>query len=562
MSIPQVKFGDGGPYIQGVEDVLSPAIIYFPPASDHHTNRESGRPISILVNASSSSDPMTELELMELTNGCKILLIYRLFTTEYTLGITYHFSWEMRLVDKNGGIIRQSSGGRNINKSSLDPHDPFLEAYMNGGRVTFSTNRPSVAGEEATQYYPFCSIYTMKPSQIAPVPFVGDDITTVFENTWIHECYFAPIGGESAYDDLIDDLVEGGDGSDPVSPTPPTPTPGPAGSGDTSEPGGGDGNYDDDSDPIDFPDLPTGGALDSGAIVAHEVDSAKIRQLMGKLWSSNLINQFLHSIQDPMDAIVSLHALPVSPETTLPTRIFIGNYDVEIGAPTVSSQYVEVDCGSITTHEFWGSALDYSPYTSLEIFLPFIGIKELKIEDTMKTTIHVKYYVDVLTGDCVAFIKCGMSVLYHYTGNCKMSIPLSSRSSDALLNIAKGAVGIMSGIGVAMGPGAGAGLIGAGMAISSASSVAATKKTISRSGDITSNAGLMDDFIPYLIIHRPAQSLAKDYNKFKGYTSNITSKLSGVVGYTEVEHINLSIPGATDTELTEIKSLLQSGVII
>ena len=354
-----------------------------------------------------------------------------------------------------------------------------------------------------------------------------------------------------------------GQNDDVFDPDPPSDKP--AGSDDPSGPGGGKGNYDDSSDPIDFPDLPTGGALECGAVVAHRVSKQTLEAIMSKLWDGsifNILNMWQKSISDPMDAIVSLHAIPVSPEVNGPTAIWIGNFDTELTSPLVTSQYVEVDCGTLNIKEYWGSALDYSPYTRAEIFLPFIGIKDVSIEDVMNNTLHIKYHVDVLTGDCIAFIKCGISVLYHFTGNCRMTIPLSSYSTDALQNTI-GATGKMltsAAIGGAVGGGAGA---FAGTAISSAATVASSKIRLSKGNGLSGGVSLMDDFTPYVIIHRPVQSLAKNYNKFKGYPSNITATLGNLRGYTEVEHVHLQdIPNATSAEMDEIKSLLKGGVIL
>lgn len=333
---------------------------------------------------------------------------------------------------------------------------------------------------------------------------------------------------------------------------------------DPSGPGGGGGNYNDISDPVDFPKLPTGGALESGAVVAHRVSKQTLQGIMYKLWDTNIfaiLTQWQKAIQDPMNAIVSLHALPFVPVSEGSTPIWIGNFDTELSSPEITSQYIEIDCGSLTLKEFWGSALDYSPYTKISIFLPFIGIKELAIEDVQNAQIHVKYHVDVLTGDCIAFIKCGISVLYHYTGNCRMTIPLTSNSTDALQGALRAAGGLASTlIGGAVGGGVG---IAAGATISAAANVASTKINTSRSGDLKGSISLMDDFVPYLIIHRPVQSLAASYNNFKGYPSNITETLNSLSGYTEVEHIHLTgISGATDGELREIETLLKEGVII
>lgn len=334
---------------------------------------------------------------------------------------------------------------------------------------------------------------------------------------------------------------------------------------DTSGPGGGGGNYDDRSDPIDFPDLPTGGALDSGAIVAHRVSKQTLYAIMQKLWSNSIFdigNMWQKSISDPMDAIVSLHALPFSPEVDGSTPIWIGNFDTELSSPEVTSQYIELDCGTLNIREFWGSALDYSPYTRAEIFLPFIGVKDVAIEDVMNSKLHIKYHIDVLTGDCVAFIKCGLSVLYHFTGNCRMTIPLSSYTTDALQNTIGETGKMISGaaIGAAVGGGIG---MAAGMTISSAANVASSKIRLNKGSELGGSVSLMDDFVPYMIFHRPVQSLAKDYNKFKGYPSNITATLGSLSGYTEVEHIHLdNLPNATNAEMEEIKNLLKQGVLL
>ena len=99
--------------------------------------------------------------------------------------------------------------------------------------------------------------------------------------------------------------------------------------------------------------------------------------------------------------------------------------------------------------------------------------------------------------------------------------------------------------------------------MSAANAVSSSKVTTQRVGNISGGVSLMDDFVPYLIVHRPIQSLAQNYAQNKGYTSNISAALSSLNGYTEVEYIHLDgISGATDAELNEIERLLKEGVII
>ena len=338
---------------------------------------------------------------------------------------------------------------------------------------------------------------------------------------------------------------------------------------DPSRPGGGDGNYSDHSDPIDFPDMPTGGALGCGAIKAFHVSTQNITDLFHKLWDKTLfdIDQWQKLVSSPIDCIVSLHALPVVPSggTNL-DQIHLGSFATGINAPVIQSQYLTIDCGHVDLIKFFGSAMDFSPYTQVQIALPGAGIYSLQTEDVQGSRIHVKYFMDVLTGDVLIHVKCGQSVLYKFTGNMKMQIPVSARENTALGSAISGVAGVIGGAvqGAIAGGGAGA-IIGgvAGGGISTAASVATRKEHVSRSGDMSGSISLMDHFVPYLIIHRPQQSLAPNYNKFKGYPANLTMTLGACSGYTEVAHIHLTgISGATDTELNEIEQMLKAGVII
>jgi hypothetical protein len=358
--------------------------------------------------------------------------------------------------------------------------------------------------------------------------------------------------------DLVDFLTKFDSTISDIDIIPPE-EPAPAGEDDPSAPGGGGGDYDPASDPIDFPSLPTGGAFASGAIKAFKVTSGTLTNIFLRLWDASLfdINTFQKLLESPIDAIISLLALPITPTVGNDEHIKLGGYDTTEYGKRITTQYLTIDCGAIAVKEFWGSALDYEPYTYIDLFLPFIGIKRLKTEDVMKKTIQVKYNIDILTGIIVANVKCGNSVLYKYNGNIKSTIPISSRVYDAMEQLIKGVANTAGSI--AVGNAAGA----VSSAISTAVNVALSKAQISRTGDLSGVAGVLDDFVPYLIIHRPVQSLAQNYKAYKGHTSNITAVLNSLSGYTEVEYIHLTnIDGATDAELDEIERLLKEGVII
>lgn len=373
-----------------------------------------------------------------------------------------------------------------------------------------------------------------------------------------------------------------GFGGDPLPDTKivnksPLPGENPSQDDDPSTPGGGGGSYKDQSDPIDYPSLPTGGAISTGSIKSFLVDVQRVQDIFQRLWNSSLFDvvTWQKIIEEPLDSIVSLTCIPCLPATSGAGHVQLGNIDTEVTAPIISNQYITIDCGTLKVDEFWGSALDYSPYTKIDCYLPFIGIRPLKAEDVINQTIGIKYNMDILTGNLSASIKCGQSVLYKFQGNAKASVPLTSRIFSALEAVMKGAgfvansyaIGAMAASArenaTPQSVDAAATYSAAGAAINSAINVAMSKVQIQRSGDLSGAAGLLDDFTPYLIIHRPQQSLAGSFKTYKGYPSNISATLSSLTGYTEVEYIHLTgINSATDAELNEIEGLLKSGVII
>lgn len=327
---------------------------------------------------------------------------------------------------------------------------------------------------------------------------------------------------------------------------------------DPSGPGGGNGTQDPSSDPIDFPSLPTGGALASGAITAFKVTPAIMSAVFQKLWDTSIfdISTFQKLTDSPLDNLISLQCVPIAVTEGNTANIMLGNFDTTQAAHKVTQEYYTIDCGSLTIDRYWGSALDQDPYTKVQIFLPFIGIKDLDTDDVMGKQIHVKYNYSIFDGNLTAQIKCGDAVLYKFPGNVRETIPVTARVNDALQRIATSAASLpVAAIGGAAGV--------ASLAISTAVNVAMSKTHTGRSGELQGSTGLLDDFVPYLIIHRPIQSLAENFRAYKGYPSNISSVLSALSGYTEVEYIHLTgINGATDTELDEIESQLKNGVII
>lgn len=330
----------------------------------------------------------------------------------------------------------------------------------------------------------------------------------------------------------------------------------------SSTTGGGKGNWDDDTtEPINPPsetDLNTEQLTDTFFMQTYRLRKSELQALGRLLWTPTVTQALSSVFKNPLESIINLFMLPFDKHRTEYKNILLGTYDTGIGGFLVD-QYATIDCGVIDIPEKWGGSLDYE--SRIQLYLPFIGTKEVDITEVMGGQLGVKYIVDVLTGACVAYVAVKRgdleAVLYQFTGNCAYSFPLTQANYNTFYSALLSSTAAVA-TGIATGGASTPMLVGAG-----ASVAASAKVHVNHSGNLAGNTGYMGIKKPYIILSRPIQALPADFGKYKGYQSHITKKLSDCKGYTEVEYIHLDgISRATSAELSQIESLLKGGVII
>lgn len=335
-----------------------------------------------------------------------------------------------------------------------------------------------------------------------------------------------------------------------------------------SKPGGGDGDYEDPNevDPTDVPDTPDIDSAATGLFTIYNPTSTQLRSLASFLWSGAFDpDSFKKLFADPMQCLIGLAIVPCIPASQGTKHIKFGNVDSEVSASYLASQFVKVDCGSVQIKKQIGSFLDYSPYTKISIFLPYIGFRELSADDLMPGSINVQYIVDVVTGACAAFIKHSVKgVLYSYNGSCITNLALTGANySQAIQNAVST---VASGVGVVAGMASGNAPITAmsamGLLGSACNTAINSKPSIQRSGNMGGSAGIMSVQKPYIIIERTNMSVPTDVQHYVGQTSNIMANLGELSGFTMVDYIHLHNVPATSEELKEIEDVLKKGVIL
>lgn len=268
------------------------------------------------------------------------------------------------------------------------------------------------------------------------------------------------------------------------------------------------------------------------------------------LWSSNFVEQLKKLFNDPMQAIIGLHKVYSPVQTNGQGTIKCGYLDSEVPSKLVSEQYVTVDCGSVDMQECFGNIFDYPPYTEISIYLPFIGIRQLDPSDVMRSTISVKYHIDVLTGACLAEVNvqrdASGGTLYTFSGDVAVRYPVSSGS---YMGIVSGLIGVATSL-------------VSGNLLPALGGATRLHTNVDRSGSFTGNSGAMGSKVPYLIISRPQTAMADKFETLSGYPSNTYTPLSACKGFTQVKYCHVENLSATETEKNEIERLLKEGVIL
>lgn len=344
----------------------------------------------------------------------------------------------------------------------------------------------------------------------------------------------------------------------------------PYGQDGSSHTGGGDGTGGggsvDSIDPAQIPALPSINVAQLGLITMYNPSPSDVQALSQFLWSNAFdLDTYKKLFQDPMEGIIGLAIVPCSPTLAGSQNVKIGNIDTGVGMAVLASNWKEIDCGWCDVEKYVGCFLDADPYTKIDIYLPFIGMRPLSADDINGGSIHVVYHVDLLTGACACFIEHSeRGVIYTYNGSCITNVPITAINFSGAIQNAVSAV--ISGIGMVAGAATGAAPITAmgamGLLNSAANTAINSKPTIQRSGNLGGSAGILSILTPYVIIERPDMSVPYNLQHFVGQTCNITYTLGDLDGFTMCEYVHIEGCTGTAEEIKEIETLLKEGVYL
>lgn len=352
-----------------------------------------------------------------------------------------------------------------------------------------------------------------------------------------------------------------------------------------NETGGGEGNGDNESDKVDEAKNPDLSPIAAGNNL-YAMTQTELEQTFDFLWDghnkdilgvtmseANIIDSLCNCFYFPFDIL--------SHDTAhcIDGTVVAAGYASEINSKIIESGYDKrFSFGDIEISEYYGSYLDYAPYTTISIYLPYIGFKQLDVSKVMGKIINVTYGVDFSQGIVTAYIS------YYYEGNKQvfaefsgqMGIPLkvTGKNTTAAENAVKDAAFSVGGLAVAAiaaiaAPATGgaslaavAGVAGAGLNVVG-KTINAT--TIQPDAISVGNAGAENWLISpqrcYIFIQRPTTATPEKFAKTNGWATRYTGTISEFTDYLECSTV-INTVSATAEEKNQITNLLKQGVYI
>ena len=178
----------------------------------------------------------------------------------------------------------------------------------------------------------------------------------------------------------------------------------------------------------------------------YVLDAANVEKLADDLWTicselsstdfehfeGKLKDEFL--TQNPIDCIISLQRFPFQiPGLGTKAPIRLGKSE---GSAQGYTTYFVFNTILFSGKQIWprfgNCFLDYEPYTSYEIYVPFCGTRKLRAEDLIGHTVNVRMQIDLVTGSCTAYIMADELVIETLNGSCAVDQQLSGAQTATM----------------------------------------------------------------------------------------------------------------------------------
>lgn len=318
-------------------------------------------------------------------------------------------------------------------------------------------------------------------------------------------------------------------------------------------------------DNISIPNLPTIDITATGSTL-YLLTAEEMRSFRNWLWTSDWQDNIKKIRTDTMQNIIGISLIDTSIDVSNKTIINVGNIQTSISA-SIANNFYELDCGTISLDEYYGSFADYEPFIATTLYLPKVGFVQIPADVCVNNTIKVVYHIEMSSGEGLCYVQLtskrdGFSYIWNtYTCHITSNIVLSAQDHSQQL-VALGNAIINTGINASnaiINPASSA--QGLANTLSSCIDVATTKNPTSTKGNVGNMSAIMCYKKPYLLINRTNLTKPTSFQENNGYLINYTAKISEHTGFLKTKDFHAEF-NAPYNHKVEIERIMNEGVFI
>ena len=320
----------------------------------------------------------------------------------------------------------------------------------------------------------------------------------------------------------------------------------------------------------------------SGLVKYAAMDWYALSQFAADFFTNTVIDELVKQFTNPTDALVSLHWLPIAYNDipgSITSSLTVGNQAITLSdsqAKIITSRVLTLETSAVVALVWPGLPYDFNiretyiakaPYTTIELFLPFIGNVPLSDDliAYLDTGFKLTGAIDILTGDLFYNAIIGSEKAAFFNGNCATHMPIASASYNAF-GVVSGALTAVGGLAAAAGVVATGGgatpLIAAGASVVGGAASAAKSAVINTqiNGSNSSAVGSYMGMAPRITIFTSvaAEPNITAYQSAHGLPYFQVATLSSLSGYIECADASVAIAG-DGNEQSVVNGYLNSG---
>lgn len=324
-----------------------------------------------------------------------------------------------------------------------------------------------------------------------------------------------------------------------------------------------DDDFENNDSDVDF-NMDVGTNSNIGLLTkTYAITENQLQQIGNKIWTGYFTELIDALNSSPIENIISVKAFPFEITGGTSKQIMLGNVEMGVNGNELPSNYSPIKVIKSDfeiTPRFSGLLkwLNYSPFTNIQMFLPYVGIVNINPQLVMGKKCTLKYIYDVILGNCQAclYVKDvnNKSVeIGKWSGQLAIDIPITASNAvrmgvghftgtlDAISSFLHGDIlgAIKDGIGVATQP-----------------FHSMTK------GNPSSACDSFDMQNVYLIIDSPIYKYPAQFGHIYGFPCELYLHLNDLHGFVQCENVHIDGIPCMEEERVELLALLEEGVYL